>query len=106
MFERFADGKRRDWKRRALLVGSLGLHGAVVVALVVGAWFHVDELTPPLLAVVFVPPSAPAQQQVAVDAIDLGHLVVREPATHGAASPSPTGRPGEGTPAASTTNNK
>jgi hypothetical protein len=63
MFERFANGRRRDWRRRALLVGSLGLHGAVLVGLLVGSWFRVDELTPPLLAVVFVPPAAPAQQQ-------------------------------------------
>lgn len=63
MFERFTNGKRRDWRRRALLIGSLGLHGAALLALVVGSWLRVDELTPPLLAVVFVPPAAPAQQQ-------------------------------------------
>jgi hypothetical protein len=63
MFERFTNGKRRDWKRRALLIGSLGLLGAVVVGLLIGSWFRVDELTPPLLAVVFVPPAAAMQQQ-------------------------------------------
>ena len=55
MFDRFAHGRRRDWKRRALLIGSLGAARAVwSSALLVGSWFRVDELTPPLLAVVFV----------------------------------------------------
>ncbi|HEX8952743.1 MAG TPA: hypothetical protein VF945_12895, partial [Polyangia bacterium] len=53
MFERFATGRRPDWRRRALLAGSLALHGGVAVALLVGSWLHVAELTPPSLAVVF-----------------------------------------------------
>ena len=60
MFERFATGKRRNWKRRALLIGSLALARRVSSwRSSSAAWFHVTELTPPLLAVVFVPPSAP-----------------------------------------------
>ena len=70
MFERFANGRRPDWKRRTVLVGSLALHGGVVVALLVASWFHVAELTPPALAVVFLsapepppPPAAPPRSR-------------------------------------------
>ncbi|HEY2744941.1 MAG TPA: hypothetical protein VGL86_09980, partial [Polyangia bacterium] len=59
MFERFVIGKRRNWKRRALIVGSLVAHGGAVAALVVASWFHVAELTPPLLAITFVTPAPP-----------------------------------------------
>lgn len=57
MFDRYVSGGRPSWKRRGLLIGSLVLHGGVALALVIGSWFHVAELTPPLLAVVFL--SAP-----------------------------------------------
>ena len=63
MFERYAISKQRNWKRRALIIGSLALHGGVVAFLVVGSWFHVSELTPPMLAIVFVSAPTPAQQQ-------------------------------------------
>src|SRR4051812_1349861 len=91
MFERFANGKRRDWKRRAVLVGSLGAHGAVVVALLVASWFHVDELTPPLLAVVFVP-SAPPVQQTAEAPRSRPHASAHRaqpPALHQPSEPTP-----------------
>ena len=65
MFDRFADRPRRDWKRRALILGSLALHGVLAAALLLGSWLHVAELTPPLLSVVFwsapePPPPPPA----------------------------------------------
>jgi hypothetical protein len=64
MFDRFVSGRRPSWTRRGLLIGSLVLHGAVALVLVVGSWFHVAELTPPLLAVVFQSaPQPPPQQQ-------------------------------------------
>ncbi len=59
MFERFVIGKRRNWKRRALIIGSAVLHGGAVAALVIASWFRVVELTPPLLSIVFVPTAPP-----------------------------------------------
>lgn len=53
MFDRFVTGSRPSWNRRAVLIVSLSLHAAVAVALVLASVFHVAELTPPLLAVVF-----------------------------------------------------
>jgi protein TonB len=62
MFDRYMGARRPSWKRRAILVGSLLLHGGLVVALVVGSWLRVAELTPPLLAVVFNPVGEPPPQ--------------------------------------------
>ena len=59
MFDRFMGARRPSWRRRALLVGSLVAHGGLVVALLVGSWLRVAELTPPLLAVVFNPVAEP-----------------------------------------------
>ena len=53
MFDRFVTGRRPSWTRRGLLIGSLALHGVAALGLAAGSWFHVVELTPPLLAVVF-----------------------------------------------------
>lgn len=69
MFDRYMGARRTSWARRALLVGSLVVHGGLVVALVAGSWLHVAELTPPLLAVVFTaapeppPPPAPPEKR-------------------------------------------
>jgi hypothetical protein len=71
MFDRFVTGRRPSWKRRALLIGSLVMHAVVALALVVSSWFHVAELTPPMLAVVFLsapnppPPPAPPARSTA-----------------------------------------
>jgi hypothetical protein len=62
MFDRFVSRRRPSWTRRSLLIGSLVLHGAVALALLVGSWFHVAELTPPLLAVVFMSAAEPPPQ--------------------------------------------
>jgi hypothetical protein len=59
MFDRFVAGRRPSWKRRAVLITSLGLHVAVAIGLVVASVFHVAEITPPLLAIVFNPAGAP-----------------------------------------------
>jgi periplasmic protein TonB len=53
MFERFVPGARGRSRRRAVLIASLALHAGVAVALVVGSVFHVAEIAPPLVAVVF-----------------------------------------------------
>jgi hypothetical protein len=73
MFDRFVSGRRPSWKRRGLLIGSLVLHAVVALALVVSSWFHVAELTPPLLAIVFLsapnppPPPAPPARSTATE---------------------------------------
>jgi hypothetical protein len=59
MFDRYMGARRSSWRRRALLVGSLVVHGGLFVALAVGSWLQVTELTPPLLAVVFNPVAGP-----------------------------------------------
>lgn len=59
MFERFVSGRRPSWKRRAVLISSLALHATVGLGLVVASVFHVAEITPPLLAVVFNPGGQP-----------------------------------------------
>jgi hypothetical protein len=59
MFDRYVSGKRPSWKRRALLIGSLGLHGAAALGLMVAGLFHVAEITPPPLSIVFVPVPPP-----------------------------------------------
>jgi outer membrane biosynthesis protein TonB len=59
MFDRFVAGTRPNWKRRAVLITSLGLHAAVAIGLVVASVFHVAEITPPLLAIVFNPAAPP-----------------------------------------------
>jgi protein TonB len=64
MFNHFEHVSRPSWKRRVLLIGSLLAHGAVVVALLVASWLHVAEITPPLLAVMFVPTPPPPPPQV------------------------------------------
>jgi hypothetical protein len=65
MFDRFVSGRKPSWTRRTLLIGSLGLHVAVALALVVGSWFHVAELTPPALAIVFFAHEPPPQGSTA-----------------------------------------
>lgn len=60
MFDRFVSGSRSGWKRRAVLVASLALHGAVAVALIVASVFHVAEIAPPPLAIVFFSAPPPA----------------------------------------------
>jgi hypothetical protein len=59
MFERYVTGKQGSWRRRALVVGSLVLHGGVVAALMIASWFRVAELTPPMLAIAFIPQPPP-----------------------------------------------
>jgi periplasmic protein TonB len=70
MFDRFVLGSRPSWKRRAVLIASLSLHGAALVALVVASYFQVAEIAPPPLAIVFLsapepppPPSPPAHKK-------------------------------------------
>ena len=53
MFDRFVSGSKPSWKRRAVLVASLAAHGLLGLGLLVAGLFHVTEISPPALAIVF-----------------------------------------------------
>src|SRR5258706_13979804 len=62
MFDRYVEQTKPSWKRRALIIASVGLHGAAAVVLVVWSFFHVDEIAPPALSLTFfsaAPPPPP-----------------------------------------------
>jgi hypothetical protein len=60
MFDRFVSGRRPSWKRRALLIASLVLHGGGALALVIASVTHVIEIAPPPLTIVMMPSPPPA----------------------------------------------
>ena len=64
MFDRYLKQTELDWRRRALALASILVHGLVAIMLVIWSFFHVDEIAPPALALsVFTappPPPAPA----------------------------------------------
>src|SRR4051794_8107494 len=62
MFDRYVSAKRSSWKRRAVLITSLALHGTAAVALTVASIFHVTEITPPPISIIFnhLPEPAPS----------------------------------------------
>lgn len=61
MFDRYVQGTKPSWKRRAVLTVSLALHAIAVVVLVVYSFIHVEEVTPPPLSLTFfsAPPPPP-----------------------------------------------
>ena len=61
MFDRYVQGTKPSWKRRAVLTVSLALHAIAVVVLVVYSFIHVEEITPPALSLTFfsAPPPPP-----------------------------------------------
>ena len=61
MFDRYVQGTKPSWKRRAVLTASLALHGVAVIALVIYSFVHVEEITPPALSLTFfsAPPPPP-----------------------------------------------
>ena len=61
MFDRYVQGTKPSWKRRAVLTASLALHGIALVVLVVYSFVHVEEITPPALSLTFfsAPPPPP-----------------------------------------------
>src|SRR3954463_2487889 len=77
MFDRYVQGTKPSWKRRALLTGSLALHGIALVVLVVYSFIHVEEITPPVLSLTFFsapppppPPPPPAKKHTEVKHIE------------------------------------
>ncbi|HEY2749284.1 MAG TPA: hypothetical protein VGL86_31920 [Polyangia bacterium] len=61
MFDRYVQGTKPSWKRRAVLTISLGLHAIAAIVLVVYSFVHVEEITPPALSLTFfsAPPPPP-----------------------------------------------
>jgi len=62
MFDNFVAARKPSWKRRALMIVSLGLHGAAALGLLVWSVFHVEELAPPSVSLTFfsaAPPPPP-----------------------------------------------
>lgn len=62
MFDNFVAARKPSWKRRALMIVSLGLHGAAALGLLVWSVFHVEELAPPAVSLTFfsaAPPPPP-----------------------------------------------
>jgi periplasmic protein TonB len=77
MFDRYVQGTKPSWKRRALLTGSLALHGIALIVLVVYSFIHVEEITPPVLSLTFFsapppppPPPPPAKKKTEVKHIE------------------------------------
>src|SRR4051812_23617234 len=77
MFDRYVQGTKPSWKRRAVLTVSLALHGIAAVVLVVYSFIHVEEITPPALSLTFFsapppppPPPPPAKKHTEVKHID------------------------------------
>jgi periplasmic protein TonB len=61
MFDRYVQGTKPSWKRRAVLTVSLALHGIAALVLIVYSFVHVEEITPPALSLTFfsAPPPPP-----------------------------------------------
>lgn len=61
MFDRYVQGTKPSWKRRAVLTVSLGAHVVAAIALFVYSFIHIEEITPPALSLTFfsAPPPPP-----------------------------------------------
>jgi protein TonB len=84
LFDHFIAATKPSWKRRALIMLSLGLHAGVGLALLVISIFHVEELAPPTVTVTFFsapppPPPPPPAARKAVEHKPKVPKVVRAP---------------------------
>jgi protein TonB len=73
MFDRYVQGTKPSWKRRAVLTVSLALHAIAAIVLVVYSFIHVEEITPPALSLTFFsapPPPPPAKKHTEVKHIE------------------------------------
>src|SRR5262252_9333000 len=62
MFDHFIAGRKPSWKRRALMIVSLAVHGAAAMGLLVWSILHIEELAPPAVSLTFfsaAPPPPP-----------------------------------------------
>ena len=77
MFDRYVQGTKPSWKRRAVLTVSLALHGIAALVLIIYSFVHVEEITPPALSLTFFsapppppPPPPPAKKHSEVKHIE------------------------------------
>src|SRR5215470_9399226 len=62
MFDRYLAQTKPSWKRRALVIASMVLHGAAGAVLLVWSFLHVEEIAPPAVSLTFfsaAPPPPP-----------------------------------------------
>ncbi len=62
MFDRYVAQTKPSWKRRALIIASVGFHVAVLFAALVYTVLHIEEIAPPALSLTFfsaAPPPPP-----------------------------------------------
>jgi protein TonB len=70
MFDRYVAQTQPNWKRRAVVMASLALHGIAAIVLVIWSFFHVEEIAPPAVSLTFFsapppppPPPPPAKKK-------------------------------------------
>lgn len=61
MFDRYVAQTQPNWKRRAVIIASLALHGIAAIVLIIWSFFHVEEIAPPAVSLTFfsAPPPPP-----------------------------------------------
>src|SRR4051812_6865991 len=59
MFDRYLQETKPNWKRRALATASVALHIVAGISLVIYSFFHIEEVTPPVLSLTFFSAAAP-----------------------------------------------
>lgn len=77
MFDRYVQGTKPSWKRRAVLTVSLALHGIAALVMIIYSFVHVEEITPPALSLTFFsapppppPPPPPAKKHTEVKHVE------------------------------------
>jgi protein TonB len=70
LFGRYVEQTKPSWRRRALIMASLALHGGAAFGILVYSVFHVEEIAPPVLSLTFFsapppppPPPPPAKKK-------------------------------------------
>jgi protein TonB len=62
MFDRYVQQTQPSWKRRALIIASIALHGIALAAMIIWSFIHIEEIAPPALSLTFfsaAPPPPP-----------------------------------------------
>jgi protein TonB len=62
MFDRYVQQTKPSWKRRALIIGSIAVHGVAFCVFFIYTIIHIEEIAPPALSLTFfsaAPPPPP-----------------------------------------------
>src|SRR5213080_2328637 len=77
MFDRYVAQSKPNWKRRAVIIASIALHGVAAIVLIIWSFFHVEEIAPPAVSLTFFsapppppPPPPPAKKKSEVKHIE------------------------------------